>query len=121
VGSPLKLGFAFGRHPGSVAAARDAVSNARWLSDAVRHFIIAVIRHAVAAVSLDLQDAGVGSRRRGAGIRVPSRAPVSTGALAERRGVHLLELRVASLAHGEQATGLLVLTSYFLQSERIAN
>lgn len=85
-------------------------------SDAVGHFVVAVVRHAVAAVSLDLQDAGVGARRRRAGIRVPPWAPVPAGALAERRGVHLLELRIASLAHGEQAAGLLVLASYLLQS-----
>lgn len=84
-------------------------------SDAVGHFVVAVVRvrYAVAAVSLDLQDTGVGSRRRGAVVRVPLRALVATGALAERRGVHLLELRVTSLAHGEQAAGLLVLASYF--------
>lgn len=90
-------------------------------SDAVGHFVVAVVRHAVAAVGLDLQGAGVGPRRRGAGIRVPPRAPVSTGALAKGRGVHLLELRIAPLAHGEQAAGLLVLASYFLQSGRTTN
>lgn len=87
------------------------------LSDPVGHFVVTVVRHAVAAVGLDLQGAGVGTRRRGAGVRVPPRAPVSTGALAKGRGVHFLELRVAPLAHGEQAAGLLMLTSYFLQSK----
>lgn len=117
--SPLKLsGVAADLHLADILDSHRCGEREAAPLDAVGHFVVAVVRHAVAAVGLDLQDAGVGSRRRGTGIRVSSWAPVPAGTLAEGRGVHLLELRVASLAHGEQAAGLLVLASYFLQGER---
>lgn len=85
-------------------------------SKVVSHLFVVGKRYAITAISLDLQDAGIGSRRRGTEIRVSPWASVSTGTLAEWRGVHFLKLRVVSFAHGEQATWFFVLASQSLQN-----
>ena len=84
------------------------------LHDRVNGLLVLARGYAMATENLDAAEGAVVASGYRAGISVPPRASMAPGALTERRGVHLLEVRARLLVHGEEAAGFLWLAAHSL-------